>query len=147
MKAAPIAALTVCAALLAGCAGSSSGVDWLLGRVPPSPPGPQSLSGILDLNSEPQGAQAAVSLGATCQTPCSLEVTAEAPFTVTFAHEGYDLGEDSAPGAGRVRPEILAEPGVRAARPGRVAQTRRAGEEEAAAETMNNARIGQTRSG
>jgi hypothetical protein len=89
MKAAPIAALAACAALLAGCAGSSSGVDWLLGRAPPSPPEPQSLSGILDLNSEPQRAQAAVSLGATCQTPCSLEVTAEAPFTVTFAHEGY----------------------------------------------------------
>jgi hypothetical protein len=89
MKAAPIAVLTACIALLAGCAGYSSSVDWLLGRVPPSPPGPKSLSGILDLNSEPQGAQAAVSLGATCQTPCSLEVTAEAPFTVTFSQQGY----------------------------------------------------------
>ena len=89
MKAAQIAALTVCAALLAGCAGYSSSVDWALGRVPPAPPGPKSLSGILDLNSEPEGAQAAVSLGATCQTPCSLEVTAEAPFTVTFSQPGF----------------------------------------------------------
>ena len=89
MKAAQIAALTACAALLAGCAGYSSSVDWMLGRVPPAPPGPKSLSGILDLNSEPEGAQAAVSLGATCQTPCSLEVTAEAPFTVTFSQQGF----------------------------------------------------------
>jgi len=89
MKAAPIAALTAGTALLAGCAGYSSSVDWLLGRVPPAPPGPKSLSGILDLNSEPQGAQAAVSLGATCQTPCSLEITAEAPFTVTFSEQGF----------------------------------------------------------
>jgi hypothetical protein len=89
MKVAPIAALTGCAALLAGCAGSSSSVDWLLGREPPAPPGPKSLSGILDLDSEPQGAQAAVSLGATCETPCSLEITAEAPFTVTFSQQGY----------------------------------------------------------
>jgi hypothetical protein len=49
----------------------------------------------------------------------------------------YGLGEDSARANGRVRSEIRAEPGVRAACPGRAAG---AGEEEAAAETMNAAR-------
>src|SRR5260370_27595029 len=61
---------------------------------------------------------------------------------------GYGLGEDPARGAGCVRPEIRAEPGVPAASPGRpAAHARRAGEEKAAAETMSDgARIEPTRS-
>jgi hypothetical protein len=51
---------------------------------------PKSLSGTIDLASDPPGAQATTSLGGLgCQTPCSLEVTAEAPFTVTFARQDY----------------------------------------------------------
>jgi hypothetical protein len=91
MRVVQIAALAACAVLLAGCGGTHqySTVDWLLGRVPAYLPDPKPLSGILDLNSEPRGAEVKTSLGASCRTPCSLEVTAEAPFTVTFSHEGY----------------------------------------------------------
>jgi hypothetical protein len=56
---------------------------------------PKSVSGILDLNSDPPGAQATTSLGGGCQTPCSLEVTAEAPFTVTFTRQNYAPSEIS----------------------------------------------------
>jgi hypothetical protein len=59
---------------------------------PPSPAGgadPASLSGIIDLDSNPQGAQAATSLGSGCETPCAMEISAEGPFTVTFTHPGY----------------------------------------------------------
>jgi hypothetical protein len=51
--------------------------------------GPASVSGTIDLDSEPQGAQAATSLGSGCETPCAMEISADAPFTVTFTHPGY----------------------------------------------------------
>ena len=84
----------VCAALLAGCSG---GGGWFGGAPGPdpvrallTPTGPKSFSGIIDFTSDPPGAQATTSLGGLgCQTPCSLEVTAEAPFTVTFARQDY----------------------------------------------------------
>jgi PEGA domain len=51
---------------------------------------PKSLTGVIDITSEPSGARATVSVGdASCQTPCSLELTSEGPFTVTFNREGY----------------------------------------------------------
>ena len=83
------------AALLAGCSGGGGG--WFGGTPGPdpirallTPTVPKSLSGTIDLNSDPTGAQAATSLGGPgCQTPCSLEVTAEAPFTVTFTRQDY----------------------------------------------------------
>ena len=49
----------------------------------------KSFSGVLDANSNPAGAQVTTSLGGGCRTPCSLEVTAEGPFTLTFTHDGY----------------------------------------------------------
>jgi hypothetical protein len=62
--------------------------------VRPSPPpaggaDPATLSGTIDLDSNPQGAQAATSLGSGCETPCAMEISAEGPFTVTFTHPGY----------------------------------------------------------
>jgi cell division protein FtsB len=48
-----------------------------------------SLNGTIDLDSDPPGAQAATSLGSGCQTPCAMEISADAPFTVTFTHPGY----------------------------------------------------------
>ena len=62
-------------------------------RTPPMPspvgPGPVSLNGTIDLDSEPQGAQAATSLGSGCETPCAMEISTDGPFTVTFTHPGY----------------------------------------------------------
>jgi len=57
----------------------------------PSPvgTGPVSLAGTIDLDSYPRGAQAATSLGSGCKTPCAMEISADAPFTVTFTHPGY----------------------------------------------------------
>src|SRR6266487_2999472 len=57
----------------------------------PSPVGIAAVShnGTIDLDSDPQGAQAATSLGSGCETPCAMEISADAPFTVTFTHPGY----------------------------------------------------------
>lgn len=52
-------------------------------------PSTATATGTIDLDSEPQGAVAASSLGANCETPCALEISADAPFTVTFTHPGY----------------------------------------------------------
>jgi hypothetical protein len=54
----------------------------------PSPAG-APLAGTIDLDSDPQGALAATSLGSGCETPCAMEIPADGPFTVTFTHPGY----------------------------------------------------------
>src|SRR6266702_7744892 len=87
----------------------------------PSPVGIAAVShnGTIDLDSHPQGAQAATSLGSGCETPCAMEISADAPFTVTFTHPGYAPAAVNIriqPGQpGRVGPAVLAEPGVRPA--------------------------------
>jgi hypothetical protein len=81
----------LCAVLLAGGFASQAGqladdpdAPWI-----PGLPIANSFAGIVDLNSDPPGAEATTSLGGSCRTPCSLEVSAEGPFTVTFTHEGH----------------------------------------------------------
>ncbi len=92
MRAAYIRGLVLCAVPLAGCFAAQAGqladdpdAPWI-----PGLPIANSFAGIVELDSDPSGAQATTSLGAGCRTPCSLEVTAEGPFTVTFTHEGYE---------------------------------------------------------
>jgi hypothetical protein len=58
-------------------------------RTLPLPSAGPSLAGTIDLDSDPRGAQAATSLGSGCKTPCAMEISADAPFTVTFTHPGY----------------------------------------------------------
>ena len=80
----------------------------ILSRILPSPSPPRgadpaTLSGTIDLDSNPQGAQAATSLGSGCETPCAMEISAAGPFTVTFTHPGYapatvDVRMQSGPG-------------------------------------------------
>jgi len=41
------------------------------------------------LNSDPQGADATTSLGWSCRTPCSIELSVDGPFTVTFTRLGF----------------------------------------------------------
>ena len=91
MRAAYIRGLGLCAVLLAGCFGAQAGqladdpdAPWV-----PGLPIANSFAGIVNLDSDPSGAEATTSLGGGCRTPCSLEVAAEGPFTVTFTHEGY----------------------------------------------------------
>jgi hypothetical protein len=80
-----------CAVVLATCLGSQAAqlaedpdVPWI-----PGLPIVNSFAGIVHLDSDPSGAEVATSLGGSCRTPCSLEVSAEGPFTVTFTHVGY----------------------------------------------------------
>jgi len=50
---------------------------------------PRSVSATIHLNSDPQGADAMTSLGSNCRTPCSIELSVDGPFTVTFTHRGF----------------------------------------------------------
>jgi hypothetical protein len=91
MRAGYIRGLGLCAVLLAGSFGAQAGqladdpdAPWV-----PGLPIANSFAGIVNLDSEPSGAEATTSLGGGCRTPCSLEVSADGPFTVTFTHEGY----------------------------------------------------------
>ena len=52
-------------------------------------PAPKSVSATIHLNSDPQGADATTSLGSSCRTPCSIELSVDRPFTVTFTHRGF----------------------------------------------------------
>ena len=50
-------------------------------------PGP-SVIGTIDISSDPEGAEARL-LGSSCETPCAMEVSVDAPFTVTLTRKGY----------------------------------------------------------
>jgi hypothetical protein len=52
----------------------------------PSAPPPASM---IQLESEPAGAEAKSSIGPSCRTPCSLNITTARPFTITFSLDGY----------------------------------------------------------
>jgi hypothetical protein len=70
-------------------AGEQSPASRTLPLPSPVAAGPVSLNGTIDLDSDPQGAQAATSLGSGCETPCAMEISTDGPFTVTFTHPGY----------------------------------------------------------
>jgi outer membrane biosynthesis protein TonB len=67
---------------LAAC---SSTPDWL--NLDGLKPGP--LLDTVSLESEPPGAEAKVSNGQTCRTPCALALPTDAALTVTFTLNGY----------------------------------------------------------
>jgi hypothetical protein len=53
-------------------------------------PAPKSVTvTTIRLNSDPQGADATTSLGWSCRTPCSMELSVDGPFTVTFTRPGF----------------------------------------------------------
>jgi hypothetical protein len=74
-------------------AGGALAAVWF--ATPPHPsevqitPAPKSASTTIHLISDPRGAEATTSLGSSCQTPCSIELVVERPFTVTFTHRGF----------------------------------------------------------
>jgi hypothetical protein len=73
------------ALLLCACSGWPRGAGFgLFGSTPATP-----ATASIDLDSDPQGAEAKTSLGASCQTPCALEVPTSGAFSVTFTREGY----------------------------------------------------------
>jgi hypothetical protein len=54
---------------------------------------PVVIHGTLDLDSLPEGAIVQTSLGGWgCETPCSMKVSSDKPFSVTFKHRGYAPG-------------------------------------------------------
>jgi len=67
---------------LAAC---SSSPDWMsLDALKPAP-----MMDTVRFESEPQGAEAKVSNGQSCRTPCALALPVSAPMTVTFTLNGY----------------------------------------------------------
>ena len=70
--------IVACGLALAGCA---SGSGWL----PKFEPVPVSIQ----FRSEPAGAEAKISTGGSCQTPCAVSVPPDQEFSVTFSLAGY----------------------------------------------------------
>jgi hypothetical protein len=76
----PRATVVVASALaLASCSSLSSSFDQFA----------QPNAAILTINSAPPGAEARLSTGGNCRTPCMLPVSAADEFTVTYALDGY----------------------------------------------------------
>ena len=71
------------AALLAGC--GSWAPSWDL--MPSMSSGGPAVS--LTIESDPPGADAKTSLGASCRTPCMIPVAADREFTVSYSLNGY----------------------------------------------------------
>jgi hypothetical protein len=76
-----VIAIVAAAGTLAGCASWAPDLAFL----PKSEPVPVTVQ----FQSEPAGAEATVSAGASCQTPCALAVAPDQEFSVTFALAGY----------------------------------------------------------
>jgi hypothetical protein len=74
-------ALAACGLTLTACASMPS---WMQFELPGSAPAATTMQ----FESEPAGAEARVSGGETCRTPCSLAVTSS-EFTVTFTLPGF----------------------------------------------------------
>jgi hypothetical protein len=66
--------------LLGGCASWTPNWNFLTG-------GPSNVS--LTIESDPPGADAKLSLGPSCRTPCMIPVPADRPFTVNYSLNGY----------------------------------------------------------
>src|SRR5215510_7213960 len=73
------------ALLLAGCSSWTPSWDW----VPSMSSFSSGPSVSLTIESDPPGADAKTSLGASCRTPCIIPVAADREFTVSYALNGY----------------------------------------------------------
>jgi len=71
------------ALLLAGC--SSMSWDW----VPSMGSFSRGAAVSLTIESDPPGADAKTSLGASCRTPCMIPIAADREFTVTYSLNGF----------------------------------------------------------
>jgi hypothetical protein len=77
-----VIAIVIGGLALAAC---SSAPDWMsLDALKPAP-----VKDTVRFESEPPGAEAKISDGQTCRTPCALAVSTGGPVTVTFALNGY----------------------------------------------------------
>jgi hypothetical protein len=78
-----IVAIAGCGLALTGCGSWMPSLDFT-GAFNSAP-----TSATLRIESEPPGADARVSTGPTCKTPCSVPVPASGDFTVSFALNGF----------------------------------------------------------
>jgi hypothetical protein len=80
-----VSAVVSGALLLASCSSWTPNWDWV--------PSMSSFSSgpnvSLTIESDPPGADAKTSLGASCRTPCIIPVAADREFTVTYSLNGY----------------------------------------------------------
>jgi hypothetical protein len=76
-----VIAIAACGLTVSACSSSMPGLDWIGGS---SAPAAVSLA----VESEPAGAEAQGPNG-SCRTPCTLNVAASGPFTVTVTLAGY----------------------------------------------------------
>jgi outer membrane biosynthesis protein TonB len=56
---------------------------------------PAPITDTVRFESDPPGAEATTSNGQTCQTPCALALSVDAPLTVTFTLNGYQPATES----------------------------------------------------
>ena len=70
------------ALFVSGCAGS---MDWM----PSMSLGSGGPAVSLTIESDPPGADAQTSIGASCRTPCMIPVAADREFTVSYSLNGY----------------------------------------------------------
>ena len=73
------------ALLVAGCSSWAPSWDWVPSMSSFGRPATVSLT----IESDPPGADARTSLGASCRTPCMIPVAADREFTVAYALNGY----------------------------------------------------------
>ncbi len=93
MRTVLVLAWGVFAALLVGC--GAWAVVWFATSAPPRSAIQPALASnavivaTIHFNSDPQGADAKTSIGWSCRTPCSIELSLDGPFTVTFTRPGF----------------------------------------------------------
>jgi len=73
------------ALLLAGCSSWTPSWDW----VPSMGSFSRGANVSLTIESDPPGADAKTSLGASCRTPCMIPIAADREFTVTYSLNGF----------------------------------------------------------
>lgn len=97
------------ALLLSGCSSWAPSWDWM-----PSIGGGGGQSVSLTIESDPPGADAKTSLGASCRTPCMIPIAADREFTVSYSLNGYLPQVVSVtprmPETGRLEPEVGGAP-------------------------------------
>lgn|SRR5262249_21402797 len=151
MRAAQLVPWALCIGLLAGCSGGGGGSFFGTPGPDPirallTPTGPKSLSGTIDLQSDPSGAQATTSLGGPgCQTPCHGGDGGGAVHRDVLApglRAEHRFGANQARRTRRLQSDVPAQPGDRpACSLRRTAEAEADGPgEEAGGETMNVAR-------
>jgi hypothetical protein len=71
--------------MLAACSSWTPSWDW----IPSTSSFTSAPSVSLTIESDPPGADAKTSLGASCRTPCMMPIAADREFTVTYSLNGY----------------------------------------------------------